>query len=68
MGALESAFEAMRRMIPEDEECDWETPEGLSGWIVFSKKSPIDWGYVGPHWDVQDPRGGGYDNVYPPRK
>jgi hypothetical protein len=46
MGALESAFEAMRRMIPEDEECDWETPEGLSGWIVFSKKIPIGWGYA----------------------
>ena len=44
--AIENAFEAMRRMIPEDEECDWETPEGLSGWIVFSKTIPIGWGYA----------------------
>jgi len=45
-GAIENAFEAMRRMIPEEEECDWETPEGLSGWIVFSKTIPISWGYA----------------------
>lgn len=45
-GAIGSAFEAMRRMIPEDEECDWETPEGLSDWIVFSKPIPISWGYA----------------------
>jgi len=45
-GAIGSAFEAMRRMIPEDEECDWETPEGVSGWIVFPKIIPIGWGHA----------------------
>lgn len=45
-GAIGIAFEAMRCMIPEDEECNWETPEGLSGWIVFPKTIPISWGYA----------------------
>jgi hypothetical protein len=44
-GAIVNAFKLMRRMIPEDEECEWETPEGLPSWCVLPRIVPIGWGY-----------------------
>jgi len=52
--AISIALEAMRRRIPDHEECDWETDEGVSSWCVFPKSVPIGWGY-GFHrklWDM----------------
>jgi hypothetical protein len=48
-GAITNALEAMRRMIPDEEECDWETDEGVPSWCVFPKTVPIAWDYAFHH-------------------
>lgn len=48
-GAITNALEAMRRMIPDEEECDWETDEGVPSWCVFPKNVPIAWDYAFHH-------------------
>ena len=46
VGALVIALDGLRRMIPEDEDNDWETSEGLPSWLVFPKIVPSGWGYA----------------------
>ena len=48
-GAITNALQAMRRMIPDEEECDWETDEGVPSWCVFPKTVPIAWDYAFHH-------------------
>lgn len=45
ISALEGALEGMRLAIPESEERDWKTPEGLESWCILPRVIPISWGY-----------------------
>jgi hypothetical protein len=45
LGALTGALEGMRLAIPEAEERDWKTPEGLDSWCVLPRIIPFGWGY-----------------------
>jgi hypothetical protein len=45
IGALLLAIEFIRRMIPDDQEQDWKTDDGLPSWVIFPKEVAIGWGY-----------------------
>lgn len=49
IGALVMALEGLRLFIPEDEEKNWETDEGLPSWLVFPKTIPVGLGYAEHH-------------------
>lgn len=42
--AITNGFEYMRSLIPDEEEGDWETADGLPSWCLFPKIVPISWG------------------------
>lgn len=44
-GALVMAMEGMRLAIPDEEQNDWTTSDGLPSWLVFPKTIPVGWGY-----------------------
>ena len=43
--ALLLAVEYLTRSIPQDEEEDWETAEGISSWVALPSLLPLSWGY-----------------------
>lgn len=56
---------------PKGGEAWGQAPNGRWGWVARDGKIWVPTGHAkggphgGPQWDVQDPRGRGYENVYP---